>query len=215
VDRILQFFYDPYAVDQLPDVVSAERSVEGMGTARRRRARRWRAPDSPPRRPAKRPRRRGRGRDRRPPAGIMDPLSLEIRVRIPDNLVLRGSDLRPGGPTGASLGDMNITVGGDVEVLKQPGDPITARGVVNTVRGMYEFQGRRFELERERHRALHGHETEINPLLDISATEPSPTPASRRASASPARPQRPSSSCRARRRSRKATSCRSSSSTAR
>jgi predicted Zn-dependent protease len=33
VDRILQAFYDPYAIEELPDVVSAERTVEGMGTA--------------------------------------------------------------------------------------------------------------------------------------------------------------------------------------
>ena len=33
VDRILQLFYDPYSVEALPDVVSAERTVEGSGSA--------------------------------------------------------------------------------------------------------------------------------------------------------------------------------------
>ena len=33
VDQVLQLFYDPYSVEALPDVVSAERTVEGSGSA--------------------------------------------------------------------------------------------------------------------------------------------------------------------------------------
>ena len=33
VDEVLQLFYDPYAVEALPEVVSAERTVEGSGSA--------------------------------------------------------------------------------------------------------------------------------------------------------------------------------------
>ena len=54
------------------------------------------------------------------PGGAFEPVELDIRLRIPDNLVLRGRKLRPGGPTGASLGDMNITVGGDLQIVKPP-----------------------------------------------------------------------------------------------
>lgn len=69
---------------------------------------------------------------------------------------------------GASLGDLNITVGGDVQVRKQAGGPITLLGIVNTVRGMYEFQGRRFELQRGGTVRFIG-TPEINPLLDLTA----------------------------------------------
>jgi autotransporter translocation and assembly factor TamB len=166
VDRILQAFYDPYAIEELPDIVSAERMVEGMGTAEEAtrdalaRARASAAPvDEEEARAAV---------DAPETPGFMDALAMDVRVRIPDNLVLRGRNLRPGGPAGASLGDMNITVGGDVQVRKQAGEPILLVGVVNTVRGMYEFQGRRFELERDGTLRFVG-TPEINPLLDITA----------------------------------------------
>jgi hypothetical protein len=167
VDRILQAFYDPYAIVELPDVVSAELTVEGMGTAEeatRDALARARASATPA------------GEEEalaavdapEAPGGFMDALAMDVRVRIPDNLVLRGRNLRPGGPAGASLGDMNITVGGDVQVRKQAGEPILLVGVVNTVRGMYEFQGRRFELERGGTVRFVG-TPEINPLLDLRA----------------------------------------------
>jgi hypothetical protein len=167
VDRILQAFYDPYAIQELPDVMSAERTVEGMGTAEeatRDALARARESATPAGEEAAKA-----GVDApEAPGGLMDALALDVRVRIPDNLVLRGRNLRPGGPAGASLGDMNITVGGDVQVRKEPGDPILLVGVVNTVRGMYEFQGRRFELQRDGTVRFTG-SPEINPLLDITA----------------------------------------------
>jgi autotransporter translocation and assembly factor TamB len=167
VDRILQAFYDPYAIEELPDVVSAERTIEGLGTAEeatRDALARARVSATPA------------GEDAakaavdapETPGGLMDALAMDVRLRIPDNLVLRGRNLRPGGPAGASLGDMNITVGGDVQVRKQAGEPFLLVGVVNTVRGMYEFQGRRFELERDGTIRFTG-SPEINPLLDITA----------------------------------------------
>jgi translocation and assembly module TamB len=94
---------------------------------------------------------------------------MNLQLVIPDNLVLRGSDIRPGGPTGAALGDINITVGGDLNVLKKPGDQVRLVGTVQTIRGTYEFQGRRFNLAREGRIRFVG-ETEINPILDIRAT---------------------------------------------
>jgi translocation and assembly module TamB len=152
--------------------VSAEQSVEGMGNAEeatRAALARARTSATPAGKEAA-----AAGVEEAPaPGGAMDPVSLDVRVRIPDNLVLRGNELRPGGPTGASLGNMNITVGGDVRILKQPGQPITLLGVVNTVRGMYEFQGRRFELQRDGTVRFTG-TAEINPLLDITAARTIP-----------------------------------------
>ncbi len=167
VDRILQMFYDPYAIEELPDVISAEQAVEGLGTAEEAtRDALARARESAT--PAGEEAAKAGVEEPPAPGGIMDPLALDVRIRIPDNLVLRGRNLRPGGPTGASLGDLNITVGGDVQILKQPGEQITLLGVVNTVRGMYEFQGRRFELQRGGTVRFIG-TPDINPLLDIVA----------------------------------------------
>lgn len=163
IDRILQAFYDPYAVESLPPVVSAERLVEGSGSAEEAtrqallRAQSGTEPAPPP-------------ADAPPePDGIMESLALQVQVRIPDNLVLRGSDIRPGGPTGTALGDVNITVGGNITVRKEPGDEIRLLGTVNTVRGTYEFQGRRFQLVRGGTVQFTG-APEINPRLDITAT---------------------------------------------
>ena len=167
VDQILQMFYDPYAVEALPEVVSAERTVEGAGSAEEAtkdalaRAERSAAPPgakeaekAEPATPA--------------PTGIVGAMAVDVRVRIPDNLVLRGNDMRPGGPTSAALGDMNITVGGDMRVRKEPGRPFTLVGTVTTVRGTYKFQGRRFDLVRGGTLRFSG-DPELNPLIDITA----------------------------------------------
>ena len=169
VDRVLQQFYDPYATEAIPDVVSAERVVEGSGSAAEAtKAALSRAQggvaspgaDQPaPAAPA--------------PAGAFDPVAMDVRLVIPDNLVLRGKDLRPGGPTGAALGDVNITVGGDLQVRKNPGAPVLLVGNVVPVRGTYEFQGRRFDLQRGGFVRFIG-ETQINPLLDVTATRQIP-----------------------------------------
>jgi autotransporter translocation and assembly factor TamB len=172
VDQILQLFYDPYAVEAMPDVVSAERAAEAAGSAKEAtdaalaKAERSAAPpgaaaaaaaDAPP-----------------VPGGLFGAVTLDVRVRIPENLVLRGSDLRPGGPTGAVVGDMNITVGGDVRVRKDPGGPITLLGDVQTIRGAYKFQGRRFDLERGGQLRFLG-TPQIDPSLDVTATRLIPT----------------------------------------
>jgi autotransporter translocation and assembly factor TamB len=168
VDQILQLFYDPYAVEALPDVVSAERSVEGAGSAEEAAAgalQRAHASAAVPGTEEKKP------EDAPPPpGGLAEAIALDVRLRIPDNLVLRGKDLRPGGPTGTSLGDVNITVGtvGDLRIIKEPGSQITLVGAIQTVRGSYEFQGRRFDLVRGGTLQFRGEPT-INPALEITA----------------------------------------------
>ncbi len=166
IDQILQLFYDPYSVEALPEVVSAERTVEGAGSAKEatdralQQAERSAAPPGAEARPAGAP---------PAPGGIFGPMALNVRLRIPDNLVLRGNDLRPGGPTGAAIGGVHATVGGDVRVLKNPGGQMTLVGNVETIRGRYDFQGRRFELVRGGQIKFVG-TPEINPAIDVSAT---------------------------------------------
>jgi translocation and assembly module TamB len=94
---------------------------------------------------------------------------MRLHVVVPNNLVLRGNDIRPSGPESVAIGDLNVTVGGDVRLVKPVGADTRITGLVNTVRGTYDFQGRRFEVEREGVIRFLG-TADINPLLDISAT---------------------------------------------
>ena len=173
VDRVLELFYSPYSVEALPDVVSAERTVEGTGSAEEA-TKEALAKASVSAAPPGAAEKAARDEASPPvPGGLFEAVAMDVHVVIPDNLVLRGKDLRPSGPTGAALGDLNITVGGDVRVRKDPGAPITLVGTVNTVRGTYAFQGRRFDLVRDGTIRFIGTPS-INPTLDITATRKIP-----------------------------------------
>ena len=167
VDEILALTYDPYSVEEMPAVISAERSVETTGSAEEATHDALHRAETTAAVPATTAEAEAGAAPA--PAGAFAPVALDIRLRIPDNLVLRGDNLRPGGPTGASLGDMNITVGGDIQVVKPAGGQVLLLGTVNTVRGTYEFQGRRFDLVRGGTLRFMG-EPQPNPALDITAT---------------------------------------------
>jgi autotransporter translocation and assembly factor TamB len=98
---------------------------------------------------------------------IFDALEMNVGLSVPSNLVLRGQDLEaPNAPV--SLGDMNITVGGVLQIQKLPGEGVRLNGDVNTVRGTYTFQGRRFDIMRDGRIGFSGAE-ELDPLLDLQA----------------------------------------------
>ena len=167
VDKILTLFYDPYSVEELPPVVSAERSVEGSGSAAEATESALRRAQSTAAVPGTKA--QAEAGTAPAPGGAFAPVELDMRLVVPDNLVLRGKKLRPGGPTGASLGDMNITVGGDIQVVKPANGQVLLLGEVRTVRGTYEFQGRRFDLARGGTLRFMG-EPQPNPALDVTAT---------------------------------------------
>ena len=99
--------------------------------------------------------------------GLYDGLTLNVRFRVPNDLVVKGQDLRVGAsPIG--LGSVNVTIGGDVRIVKKPGDSVRLVGQVNTVRGTYDFQGRRFDILRDGRIRFEGLET-IDPSLDVTA----------------------------------------------
>ncbi|MCU1383365.1 MAG: putative protein involved in outer rane biosis [Acidobacteria bacterium] len=105
-----------------------------------------------------------------PPAATrtpMDALTMDVQVTIPDDLVIKASELRtPGAPM--SLGAMNITLGGDLRATKAPGQQIALVGAVNTVRGTYDFQSRRFEILRDGTVRFAGEPlNDLNPILDL------------------------------------------------
>ena len=101
--------------------------------------------------------------------GLLDALELALHVTIPDDLVVKADDLKTSeGPIG--LGKLNITLGGDLNVNAAPGQPITLVGNVNTVRGFYDYQGRRFTVLRDGTVRFEGDPVNaLNPALDVSA----------------------------------------------
>jgi hypothetical protein len=100
-------------------------------------------------------------------ANLFDALDLELGIAVPSNLVLRGTDIRPANAT-IDIGDMVVTVGGAVQLRKLPGGELRLLGEVNTVRGNYTFQGRRFEIMRDGRIRFGGGE-EIDPIVDLQA----------------------------------------------
>ena len=102
-----------------------------------------------------------------PQPGLFDALALNVGVAVPSNLVLRGEDLRPANAP-IEIGDMNVTVGGLMQVNKAPGEKMRLVGEVNTVRGNYTFQGRRFEILRDGRIRFAGTD-DIDPLVDLRA----------------------------------------------
>ena len=105
-----------------------------------------------------------------PTGTIFDNLALDVTLKIPNNMVVKGSDLNPSGASPVALGDVNVTVGGEIRARKESGQPaVSLVGVVNTVRGTYDFQGRRFEIQRDGRIQFVG-TTPIDPRLDITAS---------------------------------------------
>ena len=62
-----------------------------------------------------------------------------------------------------------MTIGGDVRATKKMGDKVRLLGTVNTVRGTYHFQGRRFDIQRERGIQFKGIRGDQPECLDIVA----------------------------------------------
>jgi autotransporter translocation and assembly factor TamB len=94
-------------------------------------------------------------------------LSLDVGVSVPNDFIVKADNLQsPGAPIG--LGSLNLTLGGDLHASLKPGDTLRLRGSVNTVRGFYDFQGRRFDILRDGTVRFEGLD-QIDPALDIRA----------------------------------------------
>ena len=69
----------------------------------------------------------------------------------------------------SSLGDISVVLGGDLSIRKSPHEPVQIAGTLQTIRGSYAYQGRRFTIERDGTlRFLGG--ASLDPLLGITAT---------------------------------------------
>jgi translocation and assembly module TamB len=97
--------------------------------------------------------------------GMFDALQIDIHLTVPNDLLIKAQSLQTAGsPVG--LGSLNLTVGGDLWVSKAPWDQARLVGVVNTVRGTYDFQGRQFEILRDGSVRFDGLD-QLDPLLDL------------------------------------------------
>jgi hypothetical protein len=103
-----------------------------------------------------------------PGSSLLDAATIDVQLTIPDDLVLRGDDVRVV-DGGTSLGALNVTVGADLRAAQTPGEPLLVTGLVNTVRGYYDFQGRRFTVVRDGGIRFEGDDV-TNPTLDLAAT---------------------------------------------
>ena len=99
---------------------------------------------------------------------VFDAMAVDLTVKVPNTLILRGDGVKIGGE-GLSLGNLNMTLGGDLHATKNPGASAMVVGTINTVRGYYEFQGRRFELRRDGTVSFKGPDP-TNPQLNVTAT---------------------------------------------
>jgi autotransporter translocation and assembly factor TamB len=106
-----------------------------------------------------------------PPAGppsFFDRIAMDVQIKIPDNLVLRGRDLRVA-DSSFGIGDMNILVGGELSMTKAPNAPLSVVGGAEVAQGYYSFQGRRFEIERGSDVRFHGG-APTDPTLNFTGT---------------------------------------------
>jgi autotransporter translocation and assembly factor TamB len=105
-------------------------------------------------------------RGEQPPApGPLGALAMDVQLYVPNDLVVRASSLQtPGSPIG--LGALNVTLGGDLRAVKTPSNRLQLYGSINTVRGTYDFQGRRFEILRDGGVHFDGVD-ELDPRLDV------------------------------------------------
>jgi translocation and assembly module TamB len=98
---------------------------------------------------------------------LYDAATVDIHLVLPDDLVLRGRDLQTA-YSRIGLGNMNVTVGGDLNIRKSPGGEPDIVGTVSVVRGFYEFQGRRFDVLRDSEIRFQGLRP-IDPSLQVGA----------------------------------------------
>jgi translocation and assembly module TamB len=81
-------------------------------------------------------------------AAIIEALQVDVRMTVPDDLVIKANDLRAL-DSPISLGALNVTLGGNLYVGRTPYDQTRIWGTVNTIRGTYNFQGRQFTILRD------------------------------------------------------------------
>jgi autotransporter translocation and assembly factor TamB len=99
---------------------------------------------------------------------LFDNARINVKLTMPDDVVLRASDLRVSNG-GMGLGSTNVTVGGTLTLEKPRGGDLSVVGVISVVRGFYDFQGRRFDIERGSEVQFRGNRP-VDPALNVTGT---------------------------------------------
>jgi autotransporter translocation and assembly factor TamB len=102
-------------------------------------------------------------------SALWDNLTLRLRLLATNNLEIRGQNIRSSRESLAGVGDVNVVFGGDLAIRKAPQEGLAVSGTLETVRGFYAYQGRRFTLEPEGTLRFAG-ESSLDPLLSIVAS---------------------------------------------
>ena len=102
-----------------------------------------------------------------PAPALFQDAAISLDVLLPENVIVRGRGIQTEEGT-FGLGDINLTLGGNLKVAKSRGGEAELRGDVEAVRGTYEFQGRRFAIQRGSLLRFRGADY-TNPALDIVA----------------------------------------------
>jgi translocation-and-assembly-module (TAM) inner membrane subunit TamB-like protein len=93
---------------------------------------------------------------------------LDIHLVIPNDLVVKAKDVRTSSQA-FGLGTVNLTLGGDLNLAAAAGRPMTVVGAVNTIRGFYDFQGRRFQILRDGTVRFEGEPiNQLDPALNVT-----------------------------------------------
>jgi translocation and assembly module TamB len=93
---------------------------------------------------------------------------LTVHLVIPNNLTIKAKDVRTGNQA-LGLGTVNLTLGGDLNLGAKAGQPVTLVGAVNTIRGFYDFQGRRFQILRDGTVRFEGDPiNQLDPALNVT-----------------------------------------------
>jgi uncharacterized protein involved in outer membrane biogenesis len=95
------------------------------------------------------------------------PLGMNLTIQVPDNLIMRGRDIRTN-TSAVALGDVNLTAGGDFSLVREGSGAPVLIGTITTVRGTYDFQGRRFQVLRDGSITFRGN-TPPDPALNVTA----------------------------------------------
>ncbi len=103
-----------------------------------------------------------------PEPTLLGPLTIDLVLQVPDDLTVSGRDLtRTSLPIGVV--SLNALLGGTIRLQKDPASPVQFDGTMTTVRGSYQFQGRRFDIQRGGRIQFQGQQP-IDPALNIQAT---------------------------------------------
>jgi autotransporter translocation and assembly factor TamB len=94
-------------------------------------------------------------------------LGLDVALHVPGTLRLQGDNVQISAGTPIGLGDINLTVTGDLYLYKDTGQPLFLTGSFDQIRGTYAFQGRRFDVDPASSINFRG---DLNPELYVTVT---------------------------------------------